>query len=309
LITTVTLNAAVDKQYMMDALIPGNGMGVKGCSGSVEGNGMNVSRVANIIGEKSLAIGFVGGDSGDFLEEQLCRQGIEHDFVHLAEEGHSSADGIDDATGGISGPFASGAAVKQEDFERLKQKLSANIGQTTVVVLSGGAPEGCSSFVYNELIHMAKEKGKKVILDTCGDLLAKGIQVMPTMIVINTEQVKALTGTVANDTQGIIKAAQVLHREGIEYFVVSLGKGGALVICDQGVFEGTPPEVEMVNTEGCVDSMVATFAVGFARGYTIEQSLKYALAVSSAVAMTTETAFLRISDLFQIMDSAVVKKI
>ncbi len=307
MITTVTLNVAVDRQPAADALMPDNAAKVTRYNGSAGGNGINVSRVANIIGEKALAIGFADGNTGNSIEKRLCRKGIEHDLVYVFPESRPGAHESGHSGGKITEDHR--LMVRQEDFEQLSQKLLANMGKTDIVVLSGGAPEGCSSFVYNELIRLVKESGKKVILDANGDWLAEGIKAMPTMIKMNTDEVGELTGAPVNDRRALMEAARMLHNQGIDYVVVSLGRAGALVACDRGVFEGTPPEVEVINTEGCEDSMVAAFAVGFARGYTIEQSLQYALAVSSAAAMTDETDFLKISDLFQIMDSAVVRKL
>ena len=40
------------------------------------------------------------------------------------------------------------------------------------------------------------------------------------------------------------------------------------------------------QTVGCGDSMVAAFAVGFERGYSLEEALKYAVAVSAANTLT-----------------------
>ena len=80
-----------------------------------------------------------------------------------------------------------------------------------------------------------------------------------------------------------------LHDKGIEYVVVSLGKDGALLVCDQGILHGIPPKIKAVNTVGCGDSMVAAFAVAFRQGYAPRESLKYAVAVSAANALSDRT--------------------
>lgn len=71
--------------------------------------------------------------------------------------------------------------------------------------------------------------------------------------------------------------------------VLSLGADGALLACGEGVFHGKPPAITPRNTVGCGDSMVAGFAVGFAKRLPILDSFRMALAVSAANALSIFT--------------------
>ena len=86
-----------------------------------------------------------------------------------------------------------------------------------------------------------------------------------------------------------MQALTELHGSGIPYVVLSMGEEGALLACDQGVFHGRPPKITPRNTVGCGDSMVAGFAVGFARRLPIEETFRMALAVSAANALSLFT--------------------
>jgi len=129
------------------------------------------------------------------------------------------------------------------------------------------------------------------------------------MIKPNKDEIKALLGIDVNSKEDVIAAAKTLHDGGIPYVVVSMGKHGAIVVCDEGVFEGNPPDVKVVNTVGCGDSMVAAFAVSLSRGYAMENALQFALAVSSANAMCKQTGFLYPADLQKIMFGGKVTKL
>ena len=85
---------------------------------------------------------------------------------------------------------------------------------------------------------MIKNKGKKVILDTSGDYLKEGIKAGPTMVKPNDEELEALLGIkIENRYQTIDAAKEMREKYGIEYVVVSLGGDGALVVCEEGIFQ------------------------------------------------------------------------
>ena len=82
MILTVTLNAAIDKRYVVENFRLGEVNRVKECAYTPGGKGLNVSKPAAIAGEEVVATGFVGGHAGNYIEEALisgmrrivCRQ-------------------------------------------------------------------------------------------------------------------------------------------------------------------------------------------------------------------------------------------
>ena len=166
-----------------------------------------------------------------------------------------------------------------------------------MVTISGSVPKGTPEGFYSRLISYAKEKGKQVLLDTSGKLLIDGAATHPTLIKPNTDEIGQLLGREATSQQELIDATLALHRSGIPIVVISLGKEGALIACEEGVFQGIAPDIPVVNTVGCGDSMVAGFAVGLSRGYPIQETIRLAMAIYTAHARTLETGFFRKEDL------------
>lgn len=308
MITTVTLNVAVDKLYLVDEFKTGEVTRVKECNSTAGGKGLNVARVASIVGEDVIATGFVGGHTGQYVEEMLKINGIRNDFIHVFGESRTCIN-IIDANGKSTELLEPGVTVTENDKKEFKTKFQQVIRGSNVVVLSGSVPIGCGSQFYSELISLAKESGKQVILDTSGENLKLGIQAHPTMIKPNKDEIKALLGIDVSSKEDVVNAATSLHNGGIPYVVVSMGKHGAIVVCDEGVFEGNPPDVKVVNTVGCGDSMVAAFAVSLVRGYAMKEALQFALAVSSANAMCKQTGFLYPADLQKIMSGGKVTRL
>ncbi len=76
MILTVTLNAAIDKRYVVENFRLGEVNRVKECAYTPGGKGLNVSKPAAIAGEEVVATGFVGGHAGNYIEEALKPFGI-----------------------------------------------------------------------------------------------------------------------------------------------------------------------------------------------------------------------------------------
>jgi tagatose 6-phosphate kinase len=111
----------------------------------------------------------------------------------------------------------------------------------------------------------------------------------PAFIKPNEDEIAQLTGRAFSSRQETVRALMDLHEDGIPYVVLSLGAEGALLACDKGVFHGKPPKITPRNTVGCGDSMVAGFAVGFARHLSMAETFRMALAVSAASALSLFT--------------------
>lgn len=309
MITTITLNVSVDKAYhIKETVESGKVIRVASCNMTAGGKGLNVSRVVQICGEDILATGFVGGHTGALLEDLLAKDQIKSRFIHTKSETRNCINILDQNN--VSTEFLEpGAPVSKEEIDSFLQEYDKILDESNVITISGSAPQGLEKNIYQVLIEMAKKKDKKVILDASGDLLKEGIKACPTMIKPNSEEMENLLGISISNREQIIESAVKLHKSGIEVVVVSLGGEGALLVCRDGIYQGKPPKIQVVNTVGCGDSMIAAFAVGFERGYTPVESLKYAVSVSAANALTSSTGNFKTDDADEIFEKVEITKI
>lgn len=308
MITTVTLNVAIDKAYTVDDLEVGEVIRVKECLYTAGGKGLNVSKVATIAGSKVIATGFIGGYAGAFVEEQLSFQKIESKFIKVKGETRSCINVIESNTGVHTEFLEPGVEVTETHTQELVKLLENLTKKSRVLTISGSVPVGVDDMIYQQLIKIGKENGNKVILDTSGKLLENGIGACPTMIKPNISEMRMLTGTSMETMEDIISGAKLLYEKGIELVAVSLGEAGVLVVCDAGVYHAKPPKIDPVNTVGCGDSMVAGFAIGFEKEWSIDKTLKFAVAISAANALTMETGFYYKKDMENIYNQVSVKK-
>lgn len=308
MIATVTPNVSVDKLYEVNEFKTGEVTRVTRCHATAGGKGLNVSRIVSILGEKVIATGFVGGHSGKYVEELLDKDGIQNSFIHVSGESRTCIN-IIDKTGESTELLETGVTIAEKDKNLLIDNYRRLVYESSVVVLSGSVPPGCGPDFYAQLIQVANECKKPVILDTSGENLRSGIEACPTLIKPNCDEIKALSGMDVNRKKDAVCAALKLHKRGIPYVVVSMGKDGAVLVCDDGIYDGIAPKIKAVNTVGCGDSMVGAFAVSFARKYPAEIALLLAIEVSAANAMCRQTGFFYSKDLKNISGMGIVNKI
>lgn len=223
MILTVTLNAAIDKRYVVENFRLGEVNRVKECAYTPGGKGLNVSKPAAIAGEEVVATGFVGGHAGNYIEEALKPFGIQSEFYHLDEESRSCIN-IWDETNRVQTEFLEpGFTVTEEQFRGFLKKFHILVKQADVVAMSGSVPKGLDGTAYQHLVEICRAENKKVILDTSGKLLTMGIAAKPTMIKPNLDEIRMLTGTSCDSIGEMIEAAKQIHKSGVEIVAVSLG--------------------------------------------------------------------------------------
>lgn len=309
MITTVTLNASIDKAYHMAHEIEnGTVMRVAETENSAGGKGLNVARVITLCGADVKAAGLSGGFNGQYLESLLDKDGIFHEFEHIEGETRSCVNILDPKYGSTE-YLESGCSVTAAEEERFLKRFPEIIEESEIVTISGSAPKGMGKDIYQKMIDIIKSKGKKVILDTSGEFLENGIKSCPTMVKPNQDEMELLFHVKIQSREEMLFYAKKIFEKGIPYVVVSLGGDGALLICKEGVYHGKPPKIKVVNTVGCGDSMVGAFAVGLKQQKKPEEMLKYAVAVASANAMSPHTGRFDPKDRNEILKLVKVERI
>ena len=287
MILTVTLNAAIDKRYVVENCRMGEVNRVKECTYVPGGKGLNVSKPASIYGAEVVATGFVGGHAGNYIEDALKPFGIKSAFYHVEEESRSCIN-IWDETNHVQTEFL------EPGF---------------TLAMSGSVPKGLDGTAYQRLIRIVKEAGRPAILDTSGRLLEMGIEAKPALIKPNIDEIRMLTGKSCDNVQDIIEAAKTIHENGVETVAVSLGADGSLAVGEEGVFRAEVPKIDAVNTVGCGDSMIAGFAIGISEGLSLPETLRRASAISAAAAMREETGFFVMEDMKKLLPRITITKL
>lgn len=296
MIAAFTLNASIDRRYVMETYRTGAVNRVRECIPSAGGKGLNVARVIHALEHPVIAGGIAGGHLGDALCSMLDQEGIPHRFTRAKGETRCCINIYDESTHRITELLEPGLCVEPEEMSRFWQDFDALCRMCGLLTFSGSLPAGVPTDMYALMIRRAHANGRTVLLDTSGKALAEALEAKPDYLKPNEDEIAALTGTDPADEAALIRSARQLHRDGVAWVVLSRGSRGALMACKDGVLSARPPAIEAVNTVGCGDSMTAAFAVAMEKNMRCDQALRYAVAVSAASAMSPQTGSLSTAD-------------
>lgn len=285
MIYTVTFNPAIDYVVRLDTpLEVGEVNRAKGEDCVLGGKGINVSGVLAELGCKSVALGFVAGETGAWLERGLAAQGIDTDFIHL-EKGMTRIN-VKIKAGQETELNGAGPDIPETAMEALEQKLDT-LKEGDILILAGSIPASLSQTTYERLLARLDGKGVRAVVDATRDLLVNVLQYHPFLIKPNNHELGEIVGKVLHTDEEIVAAAKTLQEKGARNVLVSMAGDGALLLDEQGsVHRIGTPKGKVVNSVGAGDSMVAGFVAGYLQTGDYKTALRLGTACGSATAFS-----------------------
>jgi tagatose 6-phosphate kinase len=314
-ISTFTLNAAIDKLYMIDSFELEKVNRVKEVAAEPGGKGNNVAKVANLLGSKVTASGFLGGTNGQFVHHELQRRGISSDPVFVNNPTREAIAIIDPINGTQTEILEPGPQVKQQEWEQLQSKVGDLAVKSKVVCLSGSLPTGVPSDSYFTIVRIANSCGALTMLDSSGEPLRKGIDSAPFLCKPNRDELAELVGNTIHNPADIIAAARSMLAKGVRLVVVSMDKDGSIVVCHSKAWQVKPPRIRVVNTVGCGDAMIAGIANYFDRQETMPadeewvQAAVMGTAAAASNAMCSKTGHINVEEMNGLLNNVQVTEL
>lgn len=285
MIYTVTFNPAIDYVVRLDTpLEVGEVNRASGEDCVLGGKGINVSGVLAELGSKSVALGFVAGETGAWLERGLAAQGIDTDFIHL-EKGMTRIN-VKIKAGQETELNGAGPEIPESAMEALEQKLDG-LKEDDVLILAGSIPASLPQTTYERILARLDGRGIRIVVDATRDLLVNVLQYHPFLIKPNNHELGEIVGSVLRTDEEIIAAARTLQEKGARNVLVSMAGDGALLLDEKGAVHriGTP-KGKVVNSVGAGDSMVAGFVAGYLQTDRYDFALRLGTACGSATAFS-----------------------
>ncbi|MCJ7688225.1 MAG: 1-phosphofructokinase [Clostridiaceae bacterium] len=307
MIITVTLNPALDKTVEINQFTISSVNRIVSTRLDAGGKGINVSKVIKELRHKSLALGFLGGSSGNYIKNYLDDLNIKNEFLSVKGETRTNLKIIDKVNNTHTDINENGPDLKEEDIANIKEKIMQHCTLKSLVILSGSVPRGIGSSIYGDIIKAVKTKGGKVILDADGEMLMQGIKAGPYMVKPNIDELQKAFGITIHNEDEVIETAKKILEYGVKYVVISQGSEGSLFISRDKVAKAKGIKVGVKSTVGAGDSMVAALAVAVESEYTFEESIKLACATSTANVMTEGTQTGKFEDIEELKKQIIIK--
>ena len=285
MISTVTFNPAIDYVVRLDAPLEVGEVNRAGGEDCVlGGKGINVSGVLAQLDCPSVALGFVAGETGAWLERGLEKQGLETDFVHL-EQGMTRIN-VKIKAGQETELNGAGPDIPESAVRQLEEQLDA-LNENDILILAGSIPRSLPQDTYERLLARLQGKGVRAVVDATRDLLANVLQYRPFLIKPNNHELGEIVGRELKTDAEIIAAARALQEKGACNVLVSMAGDGAILVDETGkVHRIGCPRGKVVNSVGAGDSMVAGFVAGWMQTGSYDMALRLGTACGSATAFS-----------------------
>ncbi len=303
-IIVVSLNPAIDRNYTVAEFMPGKLFRCENPTVSPGGKGVNVARIISVLGGNVTLTGFFAGNNGQFIIDNLIKNKVNVLPVFTDGETRSSINILDKVSGTETEILEQGPIVTEENIKSLKINLFNLLNESsneTVVVLSGGLPEGVSEDIYHELILELKSRCALCFLDSSSESLIRGVDACPFFVKPNLREFGQIVKSLKSETDygfiDEINLDNILNVDNISIIydiyktlninnlIITLSAKGALLFSGNEVLYMNPPEITPVNTIGSGDCFTAGFVYAFSKDFSSIECLKIAGACGASNAL------------------------
>lgn len=296
-IVTLTINPTVDKSASVEYVQPDRKLRCSTPRHEPGGGGINVARAIHNLGGTARALHASGGVIGSLLEALLDAEGIAHEAIPVSGMTRENLIVLEEATGrqyrfGMPGP-----QLQEPEWTRCLERLSQLDPPPAYLVASGSLPPGVPTDFYARVVEIGGGLGARVIVDTSGAALRAAARDGLYLLKPNLRELAEIVGAdLADEREQEAAAQSIIDRAQAEVVVLSLGGAGALLVSREGIRRLRSPTVAIRSRVGAGDSMVAGIVVGLARGWPLEEAVRFGVAAGAAAVMTPGTELCRRED-------------
>jgi 6-phosphofructokinase 2 len=307
MIYTVTLNPALDRVIDIDELIYDEVNQILEEKRLVSGKAIDVTRVIRELGGHSSLLGLVGGYNGLEIEGRLISEGIVCDLGRLSGETRTNII-IHQRRKKLQTLFsASEPEVTPVELSDFYSKL-CDIPRDSYVVISGNVPPGISENFYAQVITTLVRKNVRIILDSDGEALRRGVKAKPFLIKPNIHEFGRLIKKNVRDIDEIIEN-MVPYLAFVQHIVVSMGARGAVAVSEDGRYHVVPPKVNVKSSIGAGDALVGGLVYGLSEGLVLRDALALGVACGTASTLNAAGVYCSREDVENIRKEVLIKNI
>lgn len=291
MILTITMNPAIDKVYSVKDFKVNNVFRPDKMTATAGGKGLNVARVAKMMGLKTSVSGLIGGNNANFIEDEIKKEEIVNEFCRINGETRICINILDQKNNTSTEILESGPLISEKELNSFIKKYENIINRCNIISASGSLPRGVPTNFYQNLIDIAKKRGKKFILDTSGEYLKEGIKSAPYLVKPNEDEIETLINKEISSFADYKEILLDFKNIGIELPLITLGKEGAIALINNKFYHYKTPKVNVKNSVGSGDSFIAGIMFALSNGAILIDVVKTAIAFGTANTQFFKTGF------------------
>ena len=263
MIYTVTLNPSVDFIRRVDNMRIGE------INYSIEdrmvagGRALMVSRILHTLNIPTTATGFVGGHAGSYIEEELDREGILHDFIRTKSNTRLNTSLFFDQV--ETRILGRGEEIQTSEINDLLYYLS-RIREGDYLVVAGSLPPHMNNDIYERMFEIASVNGATFVPIISPEALKTSLKKKPLLIAPTRDDLCTLFSLAEITLPKAIDCAKQLLREGAQNVLVTGERKGSLFVTGDGeVYRAEGPEGDIVSATYTNMALIAGFIGNYMR--------------------------------------------
>jgi 6-phosphofructokinase 2 len=290
-IVTLTMNPALDITTTTERVRPTEKVRCHGARYDAGGGGINVARVAHVLGASVSAVFPAGGQSGQRVADLVVKAGVPFHRIKIADATRENLT-VNESSSGQQYRFVlPGPRLSFAEQAQCLDELRTAARSAQFVVASGSLPPGVPADFYQRVADICAKLGALLVLDTSGGGLrhiSSGVFLLKASV---RELRECLERDLATESEQVAAAQQLIIQPGrAQIVVVSLGARGALLATPHGNQRFSAIRMRTGSGVGAGDAMVAAITVGLSRGWPMEKAVRFGVAAGAAMLMTSGTA-------------------
>ncbi|MBA7537149.1 Tagatose-6-phosphate kinase [subsurface metagenome] len=293
MVLTVTLNPAIDKLLVLKKFevhklhrLESSEMSVVGAGGK----GVNIAINLKLLGDEVIASGFAGGHPGHLLCDDLRSMGITTSFIFTEGLTRTNISILDQKNETLTEINDFGQDIPQDDLSFFLENYSHLLHRINFVVLAGSLPRGLPDGIYDEMIRMARELDKKVIIHTSPYHIDALLGISPFLINPDMRSNHKLLGKHCDGINQFINVGKeiLIKNKDTEYVIFTHRLENVVAVTRHKSYILRPRNLKIVNMLGYADAYLAGFIHAFKQNISVTEILKFA---SSAGLSNVETLY------------------
>ena len=284
MIYTVTLNPAIDRELQVTELELHKVMRANSSEMNYGGKGINVSRGLAAIGAKSIALGFVGGSTGEMLTQEMSKLDVLTDFVRISGETRTNFSVVDKNRTQFIKVNEPGPIIHAQECHQLITKIRKLARPGDLWALCGSIPSGLPNSIYADIIQEIQSLGGKALLDTSGPALLHGCNTNLFLVKLNALEASTIAGSKVDSTEDALNAASSVLQTGVKHVIITQGRKGALLSNQKGTWIAVAPSITKRNDVGAGDAVMTGIIYGLSCDLSWPDILRWGVACGTAAA-------------------------
>ncbi|MDY5795307.1 MAG: 1-phosphofructokinase [Fusobacterium gastrosuis] len=289
MIYSVTLNPSIDFIVRVKDFKEGETNRAYADEFYAGGKGIMVSKLLKNVGTDCINLGFLGGFTGKFIELNLDKLNIKHDFIQVEDNTRINVKLKSSKETEIN---CKGPTVSKEAIDNFLDKIS-NIKKEDFVILSGSVPVGLGTDFYTTIMEILNKNKINFTLDSSGEAFKKSLEYKPFLVKPNKDEISEFAKKKLESKDEIINFVRKNLLEKAHHVIVSMGGEGALYIAKDYVLFASALKGNLVNSVGAGDSVVAGFVDSMLKGSSVEEAFRFAVACGTATAFSEDIGELK----------------